>query len=419
MQEYLPLNNVFMKNLLIFLVCVLLFGQGLFAQDFQDDLEYSFSLLSPLSKSNAMRRTDENYLSVYRFVAKEMNKAMSMKYAFLYQVDFLFLCTITQNAAQQSILANAGIGSNSVPHYFNKKWEPYISGVKNVDLQYLRDTQLPAYIRLHVAPYESDYALALRSNSLLSWNKEAPEVLKYEYITHKYLPFAYYFFARFDLNTKKEESNELDNDITGNKIYGAIRHLHRPDMEFQRYTNYKDLTDEEKRFVGRVRWRSLINLIDPTMWFWNGFRINNGDKVNFMLGYNMSPFGDYIDQHFWWMNRNLQTHFYLREHENRKTWFPEAGVEFANIQILKDLAFDVKLHGWRQPENLDFNTAQGRWGGAIDASFKLMDYDFIKRRDTYISLNLGVTAKTQGYLLETTSLDKHVDLNIGMSIWFE
>jgi hypothetical protein len=113
--------------------------------------------------------------------------------------------------------------------------------------------------------------------------------------------------------------------------------------------DYKILTEEEKRFANRVGLRSLLNLIDPVLWFKNGFRINNGNKINFMVGYNMSPFGDYIDQHFWLKTRKMDTHFYLREYENRNSWFPETGMEFANMQPFDWFAFDVGFHGWLQP----------------------------------------------------------------------
>jgi hypothetical protein len=36
-----------------------------------------------------------------------------------------------------------------------------------------------------------------------------------------------------------------------------VRHIHRPDMSFYRYTDYEDLASEEIKFVKRVGYRSL------------------------------------------------------------------------------------------------------------------------------------------------------------------
>jgi len=62
-----------------------------------------------------------------------------------------------------------------------------------------------------------------------------------------------------------EEANELERDIVGNDLYGAIRHLHRPTMEYRRYTRYSDLTDEEHRYLQRVQWRTFFNLANANL----------------------------------------------------------------------------------------------------------------------------------------------------------
>ncbi|MDR0688138.1 MAG: hypothetical protein LBF55_05555, partial [Prevotellaceae bacterium] len=112
----------------------------------------------------------------------------------------------------------------------------------------------------------------------------------------------------------------------------------------------------------------------------------------------------------------LNGHVYLREFQNRHTWFPAAGVEFANIPLSKRWIADATLHGWQQPKDLDFNTTQGQWGGAIDAMLKYKFYSSAKN-GLGISLNLGVVAKTQGYLLEEVALGNHVGGRFGVSIW--
>lgn len=43
--------------------------------------------------------------------------------------------------------------------------------------------------------------------------------------------------------------NELERDIVGHDIWGMIRHIHRPNMEFHRYTTWNELTDEEKNML--------------------------------------------------------------------------------------------------------------------------------------------------------------------------
>jgi hypothetical protein len=385
-------------------------------------MEYSLLLFDAPTTLYTMRQSNENYLSAYRYAVRKINQVVSPLQSILIQGDLqmFFLWHITHNTARQSILAGEGVSSISVPHLINEKMWPYIGGVGDADLRRLRDTKLPTYIRLHLGALESDYALTLRTNSLLSWNREEINVVRLEYMMRRWTSFTAYLGGLFGSEgTSAEEADELDRDITGDEVYGAIRHLHRPEMDFHRYTTYSDLTEEERQFAKRAGWRSLINLLDPVLWFQNGFRMKSGNKANFLLAYNMAPFGDFIDQHFWLMTRKLNLHFYLREYENRSTWFPAAGVEFANVQPFSWMMFDATLHGWQQPQNLDFNTTKRRYGGAVDVTLKFFDKTFIKDSNIYLSLNLGITAKTQGYLPEEMALGNHVGGRCGIGIWFK
>jgi hypothetical protein len=381
--------------------------------------EYSFILADSPARLFTMRQTNEDYLSLYRLGVQELNKVTSPKISELIQMgaSLLLFMPLTHEEGHRSVLTYEGIGAISMP-YFNANLAAYVLGVRDAELQNLRDTKLPTYIRLHTSGIESEYALALRSNALLSWNKESMSVLWVEYFVRKMNIASYLAMGLFKLNAGvKEESNELNRDIVGHDVYGAIRHLHRPDMEFYRYTNFEDLTPTEQRFAKRVGWRSLVNLVDPILWGKNGFRTKNSNKVNFALGYSMAPFGDFIDQHFWWATQRLNMHVYLRGYENRQTWFPAAGVDFSNLRPFKRLLVDAALHGWQQPTDLSFTTTSRSTGGAVDATLKYR----LSTKNEHInySLNVGLIAKTQGYLLEEMAMRDHVGLRFGVSLWLK
>ncbi|MDR1023641.1 MAG: hypothetical protein LBL94_10285 [Prevotellaceae bacterium] len=398
---------------------------SLYAQE-QQQREYSFLVVDDPARLYTMRQSNENFLNAYRLGARTLANSLpdTISLGFtkirlattmvLIELlsESLLLQPLSHEEGHRSILTAEGIGSISVP-FFNKHGAAYVNGVRDAELKNLRDTKLPTYIRLHVAGNESDYALALRSNALLTWEKETTGILWVALVMRK-LATTMYYFSKDDFAPSGEP--ELERDIVGPDVLSAIRHLHRPDMEFERYTRYSDLTDEEKKFHTRVRYRSLINLIDPALLTKTGFTLKNGLKFSFAGGYGMAPFGDFIDEHFWLKAGKLNAHFYLREFENRSTWFPAAGVEFANVPLSMRCMADVTLHGWQQPKKLDFNTVQGQWGGAVDAMLKYKFYSSSKN-GLGISLNLGIVAKTQGYLLEEVALGSHVGGRFGVSIW--
>jgi hypothetical protein len=368
-----------------------------------------------------MRQSNEDFLSLYRLGVNELNRAFSPKISLLSQVfiQSIFFMPLTHEEGHRSILTNEGIGAISKP-YINKNMAAYVTGVSDKTLVDLRNNNLPVAVRTYTGGLESDYMLLLRENSLLNFEQESMRVLWMEYLIRKFSMVSYYAMGLFNYNLDiKQESNELNRDIAGMDVYGAIRALHNPDMEFKRYVDFRDLQPDEKQFLKRVGWRSFINLIDPTLFLKTAFTIRNKYLVNFNLGYSMSPFGDFIDEHFWVKTNYLKTHFYFRQYENKDNLFPAFGIDVNDIHPFKNAYATIAFHGWQQPENLSFTQTKGKSGGAIDLLFK---YRFNVRTESQfsgISLNVGVIAKTQGFLPEEVEMDKHLGFRLGTSVWLK
>jgi hypothetical protein len=383
--------------------------------------EYSFILQDTPSALFTMRQSNEDFLSLYRLGIKEIDKAFSPKVSLITQVllQSIFFMPLTHEEGHRSILTNERIGSISKP-YFNKNLAAYVTGVTDQSLIDLRTNNLSAFVRMYTGGLESDYSLLLRENSLMNFGDESPRILWVEYLLRKFSLVSYYAMGLFKYEIGiEEEINELDRDIAGMDVYGAIRALHNSSMEFKRYVNYADLQPDERKFVKRVGWRSFLNLIDPTLFFYNGFNIKDKLQVNFSLGYSMVPFGDFIDEHFWLKTKSLKTHFYFRQYQNRDTWFPALGVDFQDIKFVKNLYTNASFHGWSQPKDLLFYQKENKMGAAIDLLFK---YRFPVRNISSwsgVSINLGIIAKTQGFLPEEMGMDKKIGFRFGTSFWLK
>jgi hypothetical protein len=203
----------------------------------------------------------------------------------------------------------------------------------------------------------------------------------------------------------------------GNDLYGVIRHLFRPTMEYRRYTRYEDLTDEEHVYLDRVQWRTFFNLANANLIGIRNFRLADGFKGNLGLGHSMGPFGDYIDEKMWLKcPHKLKVSAYLREFENRNHWFFGAGAGVLGYPLTRHLSGSAMVHYWKQPLNLSFNSGIGKSGGAVDVSGS---YKFMIDRNSYLrylSLDLGLIWKTVGFLPEETALNAHVGLRFGLSL---
>ena len=384
--------------------------------------EYPIIIQDSPSALFTMRQSNESFLSLYRISIRQIDKLESPYIGPLSQIllSSIFFMPLTHEEGHRSILTAEGIGSISKP-YFNKNLAAYVVGVHDEMLINLRNTNLPVATRMYTAGLESDYALLLRESSMLNWNEESYNILWMEYFYRKLSLVSYYATGLFNMNVKlKEENNELDRDIAGHDVYGAARALHNPMMDFKRYVDYDDLLPNERRFVKRVGWRSLLNLVDLTLFGHNGFGINDDKyRLNFSLGYAMSPFGDFIDEHIWLYSNSLKAHLYFRQFQNQSNWYPAAGIDFKDIKIVENLSSSIGVHGWSQPKELQFVQDKGDMGGAIDAVFK---YRFLPKTEgsfSGISLNLGFILKSKGFLPEEVIMDNHFGLRFGISIWLK
>lgn len=403
--------------LIVFLLPIIqVFGQKDTLRKFTD---YSFIIQDSPSQLFTMRQVNQSYLSGYRLFAKGLYTVSKNEIvADLLQIGIqsLFFLPFTHEEGHRSILTANNIGSISQP-YFNKYGAAYVKGVTDQTLQDLRNNDLPTYIRLHSGGLESDYMLTKRMETIGSFEKDDFKYYKWEYWFRKLGILQYYvtglFGFEFDL---EEEDNELERDIVGYDTYGAARHLYRPDMDFYRYTKYKDLTSEEKKYVHRMGYRSLLNLLNPLMIGKGNFKAGDNISYNVGMGYTMAPFGDFIDENIWIKYKDFNIHGYARQFQNRNNWFHGFGISLIDLKLHNRIYSNISGHFWNQPEDYDFNTNESFSGGAVDMDLR---YFFFNNRGTSLkgfSFDLGMIYKTEGFLPEELYFEEHFGLRIGTTI---
>jgi hypothetical protein len=412
------------KHLTSLALLTLLLGSTASAQDAESadgGRTYPFIIRDSPARLFTMRQFDQDYLSGYRllFGLTGDNLSPPIHYALQIGSSFFILETMTHEEAHRSILVSQDIGSISQPFRFSERGG-YVAGVTDQTLKNLRDTSFPTFIRLHTAGFESDYMLATREEGLLSFEDERYKTLLVEYWFRKAALVAYMMEGVFKHDTDgPEEANELERDIVGNDLYGAIRHLHRPTMEYKRYTRYADLTADELGHLKRVEWRTLLNLANVDVAGINNFRLSPNLTFNVGLGHCMGPFGDFIDEKVWLAyKRKTRVTGYLREFENKSNWFFGGGIGIENYPLWRRWTASASAHLWSQPVNLDFNGRAGKAGGAVDVSGS---YDLLgakKGRMRSFSLDVGMIYKTEGFLPEEVYLEKHFGLRFGLTLGF-
>jgi len=381
--------------------------------------EYSFILQDSPALISTMRQSNENLLSFYRLGVRALNQNVSHEVSSWIQIAgaFLFI-PLTHEEGHRSILSAKGIGSISRP-YFNKEGAGYVYGVTDQTLQDLRTTDLKSYIRLHTAGLESDYTLWCRESNLIYEQKEDLEVLQMELLYRKFTLMSYYLYGLLGANINiTEEANELDRDIVGHDVYGAIKNLYRPAETFYRYTDYRDLTSTEKKYAKRVGMLTLLNMVDPLMYSRKAKPFTTQNGLRYALGYNMCPFGDYVDERFWWKKNGFLTEFYFRQYQNRTHFFPEIGLSFPELLHSGPFQSNLSLTAWSQPKDLLFESTTSQLGGSADLRLQYVYVPRQKNSLKAISFDLGLVAKTQGFMVEETSMGNHFGIRFGTSVWW-
>jgi hypothetical protein len=377
---------------------------------------YPFLIQDSPSSLFTMRQVDIAYVSGSRLYATWLNKTSKPFLSYLLQSAgfILFLGPLTHEEAHRAILTGKNIGSVSRPFLFSERGG-YVDGVSDQTLKDLRDYDFPDYTRLYIAGLESDYMLTHREETLFAFSMESTKNFYIEYILRKVFLMQYYLmgFLHYDIDGL-EEANELERDVVGNDVYGVVRHLHRPSMEFHRYTRYNDLSSIEKNYVRKMGFRSFLNLLNCNIIGINSFKINDNLSVNAGLGHTMCPFGDFIDENLWihfLQKVNLETYF--RQFQNADHWFMAGGIGIHEYPIGKKLNSSVSLHWWNQPEQLRFVESRCVPGGALEAQAKYTVFAPTRCSIKSISVDLGFIYKSYGYLPEEIQLSRHFGVNVG------
>lgn len=411
-----------MKKLIIVTISILLFG-NLFSQDTIPEKPTYYPIIGMDSPTLffTMRQMNQNYLSLYRYSSEKIHSHIQNKrIANIIEITLasVLYMPITHEEGHRSVLAANNIGSISQP-YFNSKGAAYVVGVTDSTLVNLRDNDLPTYIRLHTAGLESDYMLTKRVERIAAFEFDKKKHVQWEYLIRKLGIMQYYAFGllKMDIDIEEEE-NELERDIVGHDIYGAAKHLYRPGIEFYRYTDYSDLNEDEKKFIKRTALRSFLNLMHPLITGRENFDLSTNLKFNVGLGYTMAPFGDFIDETFYFKFKDkLNLSFYLREFQNKTNWFLASGIGLYQYYVTPNFLTDVEIHYWNQPKDLQFNTKGSEPGGAVDVTLKYKITRFASSNLNAFSIDLGLIYKTKGFLPEEMFLDEHLGFRIGASFW--
>ena len=408
------------KSIFLLIIFVLQ-GNYILGQDstLTPTTHYSIVVMDSPAKLFTMRQFNETYVSFYGYFSKSLHTHVKNKFLISLiepLVQGLVLMPLTHEEGHRSILTAKGIGSISQP-FFNKDGLAYVNGVSDQTLIDLKTDDPASYIRLHNGGLESVYMIAKRIEDMVSFDMVEYQYYDWEYISRKAGIVQYIAMGLFEYEIdKEEEENELERDIVGHDVYGAVRHLFRPDMEFYRYTRYKDLTKPERKYLDNLGYHSLINLLNPILFGKPGFRINKDTKVNFGGGHMLAPFGEFVDENVWIKYKNYNISLYLRQFHNKNNWSNGFGMGLHEYNFSDKITISLSGHYWNQPLDYSFNTSEMFSGQAVDIKIRYRLWNEINKTIPGFSYDIGYVSKTEGFFPEEVILEKHSGFRMGFTL---
>ncbi|MFE3872287.1 hypothetical protein ACFX5F_13750 [Flavobacterium sp. ZS1P70] len=385
---------------------------------------YNYNLYEGRGYLFTMNQSNDLMLNSIRYLGGSLNdQTLSKKQKKIYSTSLQLFTgiigqAITHEEGHRSVLSELGIGSISEP-IVDKHLVAKVTGVSDETLINLRDNDLPNYIRLHTGGLESDYAYLKKADAYFNFNEERYAVLYPDYLMRK-LGTQFYYLTNLlstKVGIKEKDDSELDRDIVGHDLYGMIRHLHRPTMEFYRYTERNDLTDEEKSYANRMGYMSFLNFINPNIWKNGNYNLSNNIKVNYSVNYSLAPFGDFVEQNVYLtIKEKYKINPYFRQYFNKSYTFLAGGINLHNYAFQDDkFLLNSSIDFWKQPKNLEFENKESEFGLGLKSELAVR---FSSWNDNTKSayFNIGASYKSKGFIPEAPSLREDFRIYLGFVI---
>ena len=216
-------------------------------------------------------------------------------------------------------------------------------------------------------------------------------------------------------------------DFTGLDCNAWVYDLFKPDEPYDargthpsgnginRYITYEQLTVEERRYLRRQYYLSLLNFLDPFLINKRYFSYQNpstGKNItwNANVKHYLSPFGYTVNMHAFIQNTTHNYLFTLSHYFNKNRYFPGIGLRLINVPVnlhKTHVYSSVNIRLWQQPEQQSFTTAKAQTGGSISTRFEVY-------RHKKIGAYLNIAHKTSGWLEGNTYLGPNTSILLGI-----
>lgn len=305
------------------------------------------------------------------------------------------------------------------------RWDGTVYGVSDETLDELKANDLNQLLYSYTAGVQYEVLLnqkiavddffsnrSLYKNALLLYNAH------YVYNYFKFSTSAFSDSVKV-IAPKYENADPSQRDFAGADLTAWVYDMYNPDLPFtsrdsfpngegvNRRVGFSDLSGDAQSFLLKQKKLSLLNFVNPAIFFVNKIRINENLAFNFFAQYAPTHFGNdvalYLPVRYKKFNMLVDVHNYSGRNESGLG----IGLGLFNYSFTENLDMDFVLNYWNQPRS--FNGSEKINGGSFQIK---TDYVFNNNLSAYV----GVTGKTEGWMMGNPYLKENISVEAGLKI---
>lgn len=323
----------------------------------------------------------------------------------------------------RSVLGISNISSKN-GNWFPSRWDGTVYGISDMTLEDLKASNIDNLLYSYVAGVQYEINLNERITvSEFYFERSLPKASLL--LFNAWYVYDYFRFSSSPasdsvkvLAPPHENSNPSERDYAGADLNAWIHDMFNPDLPYtsrdpfpggegvNRRIGFSDLSSEEQDYLNSQKKLSLLNFINPGIFFIDRIKVSDGLSFNFFTQYSPTHFGNdialFVPVNFRRFGLMVNAHRY----SNRSESGLGAGLGLYNLGSTGKVRSEVRVNVWSQPESF-FSEVRVN-GGYIGIKTR---YLFSNSFSGFVS----VSGKTRGWLLGNPYLDKNASVQAGLA----
>ena len=304
------------------------------------------------------------------------------------------------------------------------RWDGTVYGVSDAQLEQLKSTNIDQLLYSYVAGVQ--YEIALNEKTTLNDFYKKRTFTKNALLLYNACYVWDYF--RFSTSAKSdsvkvlappnESKNPMERDYAGADLTAWVFDMFNPLVPFSsreafpngegvnRRIGFSDLSSEAQSYLVKQKKLSLLNFLNPAIFFINRIKVNSVFSFNFFTQYSPTHFGNDVAVFLPVQYKKYDLLINAHNYNNQTSSGWGIGLGLYHFKMNEKIESDFTLNMWNQPESFFDNKMI--FGGLVNVNTK---YYFRKNFAGFVS----AAAKTQGWTIGNPYLESTISVRIGLN----